>query len=334
MDPDQHGSRQKRSCLSQLLEHQDEILKMLEEGTNVDVVYTDFEKAYEKVDHEKLQDKMKNQFGITGKLGNWLKQFLENRKQQILIEETKSSESRVTSGAIQGSVLGPVIFLMFIKDISKEVTANTKLFVDDAKVKDKIKNEEDVLKLQANLDKLFEWEEKNNMKFNGAKFQVLRYGPDEDIKNNTEYFTGNMEDIIEQFSSLRDLGVIMSDSGNFQEHIEKVCTKVRQKIGWIMRSFYTRRIDILKQLWKSLIQCHIDYCSQLYMPGQAMGMISIEKLFYDFTSKIPAIREENYWVRLKLLNMYSQQRTVSYYLYMEDNRRPCTKLWSPSCTRK
>ena len=100
-----------------------------------------------------------------------------------MIEETKSNESRVTSGAMQGSVLGPVIFLLFIKDISKEVTANTKLFVDDAKIKDKISNEKDVLKLQANLDKLFNWEEENNIKFNVAKFQVLRCGPDEDIKN-------------------------------------------------------------------------------------------------------------------------------------------------------
>ena len=313
MDPDQHGSRQNRSCLSQLIEHQDEILQMLEEGANVDVVYTDFEKAYEKVDHEKLQEKMKSQFGITGKLGKWLKEFLENRKQQVLIEETKSSESLVTSGAIQGSVLGPVIFLMFIKDISKEVTAKTKLFVDDAKVKDKIQNEEDVQKLQENLDKLFEWEENNNMKFNGATFQVLRYGRNEELKNNTEYFTGDMENIIEQFSSLRDLGITMSDNGKFEDHINKVCSKVRQKIGWIMRSFFTRRTDILKQLWKSLVQCHIDYCSQLYLPGQAQGMHLIEKLFYDFSSKIPEVREENYWVCLQKLNFLSQQRRMERY---------------------
>jgi hypothetical protein len=68
MDPDQHGSRQKRSCLSQLLEHHDEILKMLEDGVNVDVIYTDFAKAYEKIDHAQLLKKIKNQFGITGKL--------------------------------------------------------------------------------------------------------------------------------------------------------------------------------------------------------------------------------------------------------------------------
>ena len=157
MDPDQHGSRQKRSCLSQLLEHHDEILKKLEEGVNVDVIYTDFEQSYEKVDHKKLQEKMKHQFGITGKLGRWIKEFLENRKQQVLIQETISGESFVTSGAIQGSVLGPVIFLMFVNDMSKEVAASTKLFVNDAKNKDKIVNEEDVENLQTNLDKLFNW---------------------------------------------------------------------------------------------------------------------------------------------------------------------------------
>ena len=84
-----------------------------------------------------------------------------------------------------------------------------------------------------------------------------------------------MDEVIEQFSSLRDLGVILTDDGKFQDHIEKVVKKVRQKIGWILRSFYTRRTDIMKQLWKLLVQCHIDYCSQLYMPGTAQGMQDI-----------------------------------------------------------
>ena len=94
-----------------------------------------------------------------------------------------------------------------------------------------------------------------------------------------------MEDVIEQSSSLRDLGVIMTDNGRFEDHIIKVVKTVRQKVGWILRSFYTRRTDIMKQLWKSLVQCHIDYCSQLYMPGTASGMQAIEKYSMTFQQR-------------------------------------------------
>ena len=98
---------------------------------------------------------------------------------------------------------------MYIRDIAKKVTANTKIFVDDTKIKDTIKEKADVEKLQKNLDLLFELQEENNMLFNGSKYQVLRYGPNEDLKNETLYFTDNTEHIIERFSSLRDLGVTM-----------------------------------------------------------------------------------------------------------------------------
>ena len=229
MDPDQHGSRQTRSCLSQLLEHHDEVLRMMEDGDNVDVIYTDFAKAYEKIDHAELLNKMKTQFRITGRLGKWLQKFLQDRKQQVLVSEITSTKSKVMSGSIQGSVLGPVLFLMYIKDLSKEVTAKVKIFVDDTKIKDVISEDEDVEKLQAELDKLFEWQEKNNMLFNGSKFQLLRYGPKEELKNNTLYFTDNTQHVIERYSSVRDLGVILSDDGRFEIHIEKVIKKRSDK---------------------------------------------------------------------------------------------------------
>ena len=226
MDPDQHVSRQTRSCLSQLLEHHDEVLRMMEDGDNVDVIYTDFAKAYEKIDHAELLNKMKTQFKITGRSGKWLQKFLHDRKQQVLVSEITSTKSKVMSGSIQGSVLGPVLFLMYIKDLSKEVTAKVKIFVDDTKIKDVITEDEDVEKLQAELDKLFIWQEKNNMLFNGSKFQLLRYGPKEELKNNTLYFTDDTQHIIERYSSVRDLGVILSDDGRFETHIEKVIKKV------------------------------------------------------------------------------------------------------------
>lgn len=258
---------------------------MLEEGSNVDVIYTDFEKAYEKVDHFQLLYKMKNRFRIKGKVLKWFQSFLQNRKQQVLIEGIKSNQSKVQSGSVQGSVLGPVIFLMYIEDMNEDVESNTKVFVDDAKVKKKIDNEDDVQKLQADIEKMYNWQNKNNMRFNGTKFQVLRYGTNNEVKENTEYFTDDMEDIIQQYSSLRDLGITMSDDAKFEQHIDNVARKVRKKMGWIFRTFNTRRVDIMKQLWKTLLQCHVDYCSQLYKPGQSQDMLKVEKLFYDFVPK-------------------------------------------------
>lgn len=239
-----------------------------------------------KVDYWKLLEKAKNQYGITGKLGKRHHNFLHNRKQPILVEEITPLETKVVSGAVQGSILGPIWFQIFIGDLTQNKTASTKFFVDDAQIKKRVMaGEEDVEDLQSNLDTLYTWEKRNKMKFNGTKFQLLRYGPNENIKKDTLYFTSNMEEVINQFSSLRDLGIIMSDDAKFSAHIDKVTTKVRQKVGWVLRTFYTRRTDVLKQLWKTLIQCHIDYCSQLYMPSQSNKMQSLENYFMTFHKK-------------------------------------------------
>ena len=203
---------------------------------------------------------------------------------------------------------------MYVQDLSESIKTNTKIFVDDAKLKRKIETEADVESMQENINQLFQWETRNKMKCNGAKFQLMRYGKDKDLKDNTCYFTRGMEDVINQFDTLRDLGIILSDDGKFSKHVEKVVKQVRTKVGWMLRTFYTRRTDILKQLWKSLCQCHVDYCSQLFMPaGQSQDMMKIEKLFYDFTSKIPEFRQQNYWQRIKSMKMYSQERRMERY---------------------
>ena len=104
------------------------------------------------------------------------------------------------------------------------------------------------------------------MKFNGSKFQVLRFGTNERIKEETVYFTEEMKEIIEQVNSTKDLGVIVSDDAKFDKHIDSMCKKVKQRSGWVLRTFYTRSLYFMKTIFKSLIQPHIDYCSQLWMP--------------------------------------------------------------------
>ena len=91
------------------------------------------------------------------------------------------------------------------------------------------------------------------MAYNGIKFQVVRYGQNEELKNDTMYFTDEPQQVIERFESLRDLGVIMSEKATFDDHISHITKKVRQRIGWVLRTFYYRRTDFMKNLYKTLL---------------------------------------------------------------------------------
>ena len=140
-------------CLSQLLEHFDVILDILDTGANADVVYLDFAKAFDKVDHKIVLTKMKYT-GITGKIYEWLESFLLNRYQSVMVNGITSDPQKVLSGVPQGSVLGPLIFLIMIGDIDKEIVNSiVKSFADDTRATKSIKSVADVQMLQSDLQK-------------------------------------------------------------------------------------------------------------------------------------------------------------------------------------
>ena len=312
MDPRQHGSRVGRSTLSQLLTHQDQILQALEDGDNIDAIYLDFAKAFDKVDQGLLLHKLKA-LGVKGKMGRWIQKFLTGRTQQVLVDGKMSSIFLLLSGVPQGSVLGPILFLIFIADIGEDLEAETFVYVDDTKTLKRIKTEKDVENHQEDIVKLFKWGEDNNMKYNGDKFVAIRYGSNTQIKENTIYLTGDFEEVIEEKQSTRDLGIIMQNDATFNEHIEKVCKQVRQKTGWLYRSFYSRNMWFLRHMWNSLIQPKLDYCSQLWFPEEGVQLEKLEKLMKDFTSRIPAIQGLTYWERLRKIKMNSEQRRMERY---------------------
>ena len=139
----------------------------------------------------------------------------------------------------------------------------------------------------------------NNLVFNGTKFQVVRYGHDEEIKDDTLYFTEDTTDIIKRFDKLRDLGVIFNDEATFSDHVQHVEKKVKQKIGWVLRTFYTRNAGFREDTIQ-IIDC--TTCGLLFTTVDAhyaTHIQSIEKLQKDFLNKIPAVRELNYWEQLK-----------------------------------
>ena len=172
---------------------------------------------------------------------------------------------------------------------------------------------EDVEELQRELDSLFTGASNNNMAFNAKKFQVIRYGKNEDLKEATMYFTEDTSEIVQRQEVLRDLGVMLSEDGGFKHHLEKVVTTTRQKMGWVLRTFESRSPQLMKTLLKTLILPHIDYCSQLYCPVRPADIQKLEKIQKDFLKRIPGLRQQSYWQQLETFQMYSIQRRLERY---------------------
>ena len=307
-----HGFRQARSCLSQLLAHYDDILNLLEQGINVDVVYLDFAKAFDKVDFNIVLQKIRK-LGIDGNLYCWIESFLTNRMQTVVVEGSSSTPVQVKSGVPQGSVLGPLIFLILMADIDMKVYHSLlKSFADDTRVLKGVLDINDVSKLQSDLNNIYEWADKNNMEFNDLKFEVLRYGRDEALKTLTNYLSSTGT-VIDQKNSVRDLGVTMSADASFTEHINNVVDTAKKTISTILRTFKSREPQLMITLWKSVVLPQLEYCSQLWSPTKKQDIVNLELLQKNYLRKISGAYELDYWERLKKFSIFSLQRRRERY---------------------
>ena len=166
----QHGFMKGKSCATNLLEFLDKITEDTDKGISTDVIYLDFAKAFDKVPTERLLRKVQSH-GIVGRIGAWIRAWLTDRTQRVSVNSKLSGWRKVLSWVPQGSVQGPVLFLLFINDLDMEITEQqiTKKFADDTKIAQFIESPEDSAALQATLDKLGAWAERWGMQFNTAK---------------------------------------------------------------------------------------------------------------------------------------------------------------------
>ena len=310
----QHGFRGGRSCLSQLLSHFDRITTELEKGNGVDIIYLDFAKAFDKLDHGITLHKLKS-LGIRGQLGQWIFTFLTNRLQSVVVDGRKSSPEPVISGVPQGSVLGPLLFLVLIGDIDMNIaTAFLSSFADDTRLGQGITCTSDIECLQRDLQAVYKWSVDNNMQFNSDKFELLRYRSSntKEIQSLTTY-TSDDGSSIQEKEHVRDLGITLSNDATFTQHIQERCEVVKSKIAWVLRTFKSRQPTPMLTIWKTLIICHLDYCSQLWSPSKVGNIQSLESLQKAFTTKIEGMSELSYWDRLKELKLYSLERRRERY---------------------
>ena len=214
---------------------------------STDVVYFDFSKAFDSVNHDLILDKLKNYYSIDGRLLKFLKNYLCNREQRVVLDGVKSPAKPVISGVPQGSILGPILFVLFINDLHQGISTDTRiallsLYADDTKIWRSIKNEEDIAQLQRDINNniLYLWSLNNKMKFHPDKCKVvtIKHRPSPlAMLPFVAYHYQLAETLLSYADSEKDLGVHVNKSFNFNEHCENILllTKANQKFSVLKR---------------------------------------------------------------------------------------------------
>ena len=229
-----------------------------------------------------------------------------------------SDPAPVLSGVPQGSVIGPLLFLILIGDIDEKVAHSfIASFADDTRMLKEVNSVRDASLLQTDLEAVYDCAVNNNSSFNNKKFEVLRYGSDSTLKLCTSY-TAPDGSIISEKAHVRDLGVTMSADGTFRQHISNTCQSARNMCSWILRTFQSRSPELMLTLWKSLVVPILDYCSQLWSPSKVGEIQQLEDIQKAFTRKIQTDTKVDYWERLQKYHLYSLERRRERYqiIYM------------------
>ena len=258
----QHGFLRGKSTVTQLLSVFHEISSHLDNSGQTDVIYLDFSKAFDSVPHHLLIHKLKS-FGFNGSLLNWIGSYLTNRTQRVVIDGEMSSCLPVVSGVPQGSILGPLLFLLYINDISNDLSSDSKiaLFADDAKIFRHIFSLTDCISLQSDLSILESWSKIWLMNFNAKKCKVMSIA--RKVKHTFKYYLNGM--ILDHVNEFNDLGVIISSNMTWSAHIRSKVSKANQLLGMIRRSIGVHApVRAKKWLLSSFIKPSILYASVIW----------------------------------------------------------------------
>ena len=308
----QHGFVPGRSTQTQLLQHYCDIFETLSEDTRIDTIFLDFAKAFDKVDHDILLQKVFNH-KIKGKIGLWLKEFLNSRKYRVVANGEMSEEQSVLSGVPQGTVLAAILFVIMISDIDENVKNSiVRLFADDTRISRKIESEEDKVLLQKDLDIIYDWANKNLMKFNEGKFEQMSHGENKNIK--IEPYKTQSGNEIKIGETVKDLGITANSNLLFREHIDNIVTSSKIMSGILLRTFSTRQEAPMMRMFNSYIKSKLEYCSIVWSPWHQNEINKLERIQKNFTSKIHGLDQLDYHERLKKLKLYSLERRRERYL--------------------
>ena len=273
--PDQHGFRKKLSCESQLLATTHDLLKKLDNKDQIDVAILDFSKAFDVVPHQRLLRKLR-MYGLEGKCLSWISDFLKNRTQSVLVEGVRShSGSRtvgdqVLSGVPQGTVMGPLLFLLFINDMPSVLNPSTscKLFADDCLIYRSISSLRDQVIFQNDLNVLHSWGETWGLRFNSSKCTVMHMAR---CKSPPVRFYNLGGVTLSSVSEAKYLGVTLSNnygtrSSQWKAHITGITSKANQKLSFLRRNLKGSPYKLRELGYLTLVRSSLDYCGAIWDP--------------------------------------------------------------------
>ena len=297
----QHGFRHGRSCFTNLLETFENWTDALDKGYGIDILYLDFRKAFDTVPHQRLMFKLR-QYGISGSLLNWIEDFLSCRRSRVGVRGSFSEWLEVLSGVPQGSVLGPLLFLLFVNDLPDDIKCSIKMFADDTKMWSVLRSEEDSHALQGDLDRLSKWSEDWQLLFNAEKCKIMHIGH----KQQSEYFMQNGsgdKKKLQETKKERDLGVLVNQDLKPMEQCKVAASRAMSVIGMIGRNFRRLNKRDFLLLYKSYIRPKVEYCIQVWSPYRVKDIKCLEDVQRRATKMVEGINRLSYDERLQKLGL-------------------------------
>ena len=306
LSPKQFGFRKRRSTEDQLLLTYADVIKQVDGGHAVDLIFLDFSKAFDVVNHTVLIDKLAA-LGFSAQMLEWIQSFLVGRSMLVSVGGFDSESYSVLSGVPQGSVLGPLLFLIYVNNLANSLQCKWYAFADDFKLYisyNKNSGLEGVSALQRDLDSLVTVSESWNLKLNYSKCVVMKFGvrtAARDVRSG--YFLGDTE--LSQVQSHRDLGVIVDPSLRFHDHVNDIVRKSSGLSNGLLRSTVCRSRDFMLSVFISHIRPLLDYCSTVWNMGFLGDCRKLESVQRRWTKEVLGLEEMDYNSRLRDLGLYS-----------------------------
>ena len=275
----QHGFYPGRSSTTNLCALTQYISSSIDSGFQTDVIYLDLSKAFDKLDHSILLTKLSN-MGCTPRVVEFFSSYLCNRKQYVFVHGFSSEEFIATSGVPQGSVLGPLLFNLFINDLVAELNVPCLLYADDIKIFTMIRNPSDCETLQNNLDFVTKWCRMNKLPVNKNKCVVMSFG----LKFDEILWNYTIKDFpLSRPEVVTDLGVVFDKKLSFAEHVQRTVNSSLKVYGYVIRNAreFSSNSTLLK-IFNAFVRSKLEYASVVWFPHYKCHIVNLERVLRRF----------------------------------------------------